>query len=185
MHRAPQPQFAPGGLDAAALAVAPDLDPTLAQWLTSDGLLTERLRALPHMRLRTLAETDVTLSDRDRALTQTQDRSGRLREISLQSGDTRYVYGSSVIPASLVAAYPWLSELGDQPLGATLTGRLAVARSAFTFYRLVATEPLAQRAAGRVPEGPLWSRCSTFELPQGLILVTEVFLPPLARWPVS
>jgi len=185
MHRAPQPQLAPGGLDAAALALAPDLDPILAQWLTSDGLLTERLRALPHMRLRTLAETDVTLSDRDRALTRTEDRSGRLREISMQSGDTRYVYGSSVIPASLLAAYPWLSQLGDEPLGATLTTRLVVARSAFTFYRLAVAEPLAQRAAGRVLQEPLWSRCSTFQLPLGFILVTEVFLPPLAQWPIS
>jgi chorismate--pyruvate lyase len=142
------------------------------------------------VQLRRLAETDIALSDGQRRLMQTADQSGRLREISLQSGDTRYVYGTSLIPGSLLLAYPWLGDLGEQPLGATLTARLDVARSEFRYRRIGPGEPLAQRATatGYSKEGAaanLWARRSLFCLPGGRILVTEVFLPALTPWPIS
>jgi chorismate--pyruvate lyase len=173
------------GDDGAALFGACDLHPGLARWLTSDGLLTERLRALPDMRLRPLAETDVALTDGQRRLLQTPDGTGRLREISLEVGATRCVYGCSLIPVSLLQVYPWLGALGEKPLGATLTARLEVTRGPFSYCRLAADELLARRATGGASSAPLWSRRSTFQLPGGRILVTEVFLPALAPWPVS
>jgi chorismate-pyruvate lyase len=162
-----------------------NLDPGLRRWLTCDGLLTERLQRLPGVRLEVLAETDVRLTPRQRHLVGTRDTSGRLREISLQSGDTRYVFATSLIPDSLVRTYAWLEELGEQPLGATLTAHLKVPRSKFRFRKLAADEPLAEQAAVEGNCGPLWSRQSTFQLPDGLILVSEVFLPALAPRPIS
>ena len=170
--------------DAHALANL-GLDPSLRRWLTCSGLLTERLSSLPGLRLRRLAETEVTLAAGQRRLMRCADRSGRLREVSLEAGDVRYVYGSSLIPSSLLVAYPWLDELGEQPLGATLTARLTVARSEFSFRCVAPGEPLAARAAGDDARGSLWARRSTFRLPRGLILVTEVFLPALTPWPIS
>ena len=173
------------GYEETALSVATDLDPQLAGWLTCRGLLTERLRSLPDVRLVSLAESEVELTDMDRALLKTTDRTGRLREISLQAGATRYVYGTSLIPTSLLRDYPWLRALGEEPLGATLTARLEVTRSPFRFRRLAPAEPLALTAADGRAEAALWSRRSAFELPGGRILITEVFLPALAAWPVS
>jgi len=175
--------------DEASLTGA-GLDPGLRGWLTCTGLLTERLSSLPGVRLRRLAESDVTLTDVERRLMQTADQSGRLREISLQAGEIRYVYGTSLIPASLLRAYPWLRDLGEQPLGATLTARLEVARSEFRFRRVDPLGPLAERAAesnscADDDRSNLWARRSTFRLPGGHILVTEVFLPALTPWPIS
>jgi chorismate--pyruvate lyase len=174
---------------AGSVAIA-GLDPGLRRWLTCTGLLTERLATLPGVALRHLAETDIPLTDGQRRLMQTTDQTGRLREISLQAGDTRYVYGTSLIPASLLVSYPWLGDLGEQPLGATLTARLDVTRSEFRFRRVNPGEPLAQRATATNPAEPgaasnLWARRSTFRLPGGRILVTEVFLPALTPWPIS
>ncbi len=174
----------PDCCDSAALANAVDLDPGLRRWLTCPGLLTERLGALPDVRLRTVAETDVTLTAWERRVMQAKDRVGRRREILLHAGDTRYVYGTSLIPGRLLDVYPWLNTLGEMPLGAALTSRLAAERSEFRFRRLAGGLPLAQRAFGGVSERPLWARYSTFRLPGGLILVTEVFLPALAQWPL-
>ncbi len=173
------------GYDQAALSGASNLHPGLARWLTCDGLLTERLRALPDMRLRPLAESDVTLTEGQRRLLQTPDGTGRLREISLELGATRCVYGCSLIPVSLLQVYPWLGALGEKPLGATLTARLEVARSPFSYCHLAADDVLVRRASGGASRAPLWARRSTFQLPGGRILVTEVFFPALAPWPVS
>lgn len=145
-----------------------ETDAVLRSWLTTPGLLTERVRASvgPRFRLRVLDER--------------RTRDDFVRRIELGRDGEPWIYAETTVPAATLVQHPWLSMIGSRSLGEVLAENSArIRRSDFEFANLDYREPLAARAlelAG-LPAQPLWARRSTMSVEGAPLAVCEVFLP--------
>jgi chorismate--pyruvate lyase len=91
------------------------------------------------------------------------------------------VFGHTVVPRHCTASdWPLFSALGERSLGTTLFYDPRVERGQLEFARLRAGHPLVGRvraAAGGLEETVYYARRCVYRRRQGLLLVTEVFLP--------
>ena len=155
----------------------------LLSWLAEPGLLTARVRALcgPAMgfrRLGRLREAGLSTSLRERL--KLEDESCWLREVEFSSGGGRIVFAQTVLPASTVARFPWLRELGDTPLGEALRQvDDPLEREPLEYAQLTPGHPLADAARVGDSDAALWARRAVYRLGGLPILVQEVFLPEL------
>ncbi|MEC5159619.1 MULTISPECIES: chorismate--pyruvate lyase family protein [unclassified Janthinobacterium] len=159
--------------------------PALRHWLVGGGSLTAKLRAHSgSFRVQCLHQlTARCLSDEAAAIG--LHRPGRVweREVLLRCDNTPVVFGHTVVPMSATASdWPLFSALGERSLGTTLFGDRKVRRGPLEFARLRAGHPLARRALAALgPAGHderiLYARRCLYQRRQGLLLVTEVFLP--------
>jgi chorismate--pyruvate lyase len=106
------------------------------------------------------------------------------REVLLRCDDVPVVFAHTIVPLTATASdWPFFSSLGERSLGTTLFGDPQVLRGALQFARLYNTHPLAQRARTAVSmhssDMPLFARRCLFKRKNGLLLVTEIFLPTL------
>ena len=159
----------------------------LEPWLTEPGLLTARVREAcgPAMRLRLLRLEPAPLDPGVARRLGVADATCLLREIEFTCGERRWIFAQSVFPQSSVRRHPWLGELGDRPLGESLSVVEDVRREPLEYLELHPGHPLAQAAgvtAGTTGgDGPLWARRAVYRLGGEPILVQEVFLPALGR----
>lgn len=164
----------------------------LRSWLAEPGLLTARVRAHcgSTMRFRMLGPLrSARVSDALADCLRVPDLDCLLREIEFCCGSRRVVYAQTVLPASTVARYPWLRDLGDAPLGESLRqADEPVSREPLQFAALPAAHELARAAtdgAGDATAGTLWARRAVYRLGGCPILVQEVFLPALLDPPAA
>jgi fumarylpyruvate hydrolase len=166
-------------------AVAGRVPHELLSWLAEPGLLTARVRALcgPAMgfrRLGRLREAGLSTSLRERL--KVEDDTCLLREVEFSSNADRIVFAQTVLPASTVARYPWLRELGDSPLGEALRQvDDPLEREPLEYAELAPGHPLADVARSGDSSVALWARRAVYRLGGLPILVQEVFLPELLR----
>jgi len=169
-------------LPADAPAALPD-DPGLRDWLQDSGSLTSRLRAAcgPGFRLELLGEATETVPGDARVLLQ-QDEA-RARRVRMFCGESLCVCATTLIPASALAANPWLAALGDRPLGDALLARGGIQRSPFEFARVSTAHPLFAPSLDGPDIRPsrIWARRSRFSLAPGSLLIYEMFFPGLTR----
>lgn len=146
-------------------------DVQLRSWLTTPGLLTERVRAATGaaFRLEVFAE-DARHGEHRRA-------------IVLGTRTAPWIYAETTIPDETLARHPWLGRMGEVSLGETLAAHGGVTRSGFAYARLTADVPLVARAraCGGDAAAALWVRRSEFSLQGALLTVQEVFLPGIGR----
>lgn len=145
-------------------------DVRLRSWLTTTGLLTERVRAASGatFRLQVLAE-------------EVHDGEHR-RVILLGTHAQPWIYAETSISDATLAQHPWLAHMGEVSLGETLAAHGAT-RSDFAYARLMPDTPLVARAlaqAALAPQ-PLWVRRSDFAVQGAPLRVQEVFLPGIGR----
>lgn len=162
--------------------------PGLRSWLAEPGLLTARIRALcgDRMRFRMLGPLRLArLSDELQARLDLTDRRCHLREIEFRCDGDRIVFAQTVLPESTVAAYPWLRELGDSPIGESLRrADTALEREPLEYAALPPRHALAIAASDASPDAQqvdLWARRALYRLGGRAILVQEVFLPALLK----
>lgn len=137
-------------------------------WLTEPGLLTARLRSLCAEKFR-LEVLNQSRPDPTEAAH---------RQIVLWCGEEPCIYAETVIPAATSAKFPWLAELGDEPLGERLSSQPEVQRSPFRYSLLPSNfVPVAIETS----EDCFWSRSSDFHLASLSLTVTEAFLPAIGR----
>ena len=160
--------------------------PGLGSWLAEPGLLTARIRALcgERMRFRMLGPLRLArLDDELQARLDVTDRRCLLREIEFRCDAERIVFAQTVLPESTVAAYPWLRELGDSPIGESLRrAGTDVQRAPLEYAALPLQHALAIAASDASPDAQqvdLWARRALYRLGGRAILVQEVFLPAL------
>ncbi|MES2075043.1 MAG: chorismate lyase [Pseudomonadota bacterium] len=171
-----------GGVNAPA---------ALRHWLTTGASLTAKLKAhslaFRVQRLRQRSGRCLT----DEAAAIGLPRAGRVweREVLLRCDNTPVVYAHTAVPLAATASdWPLFSALGERSLGSTLFGDPQVRRGELEFARLRAGHPLHQRARSALggpdgklgplaPEQILYARRCLYRRHQGLLLVTEVFLP--------
>jgi chorismate--pyruvate lyase len=157
----------------------------LAGWLTETGLLTDRIRTASGApaSLRVVDERLGFLSAEQQALLQAPAASCLARQVELLGRGRPWVFAESLVPDHTLELHPWLAELGDSSLGATLDGIAGISRGPFEFAPLPAAHPLAASALARLEAAPgvVWARRSWFALRGRRLLVQEVLLPEAVR----
>jgi chorismate--pyruvate lyase len=146
-------------------------DARLRSWLLTPGLLTQRMRDTCGERFRM------------NVLSERNERGDHLREIELCCDGIAWVWAQTHVPAALLAAEPWLAQIGQTALGEALASHGALRRPEFDYAKLhddvdVVRAALARRA---LPAQPLWVRRSVFELGAHTLTLREVFLPDVGQ----
>ena len=165
----------------------------MRDWLTTPGSLTARLIAHSRQfRVHKLRQAgNVCLADEAQAIGLARPRRVWEREVMLRCDGRPVVYGHTVVPMSASASdWPLFSALGERSLGTTLFYDPRVTRGELEFARLRPGHPLVARvhaalgrdgAAQDTWGGPTdttyFARRCVYRRRQGLLLVTEVFLP--------
>lgn len=158
-------------------------------WLVTPGSLTARLVASSEtFRVRRLHQCAAPcLADEAAAIGLARAQRVWEREVLLECDGTPVVFGHTVVPMDCDASdWPLFSALGERSLGTTLFYDPLVRRGQLEFARLSAEHPLVRRAhaalglqgqATNSNNNIYYARRCVYRRRQGLLLVTEVFLP--------
>ncbi len=166
---------APGALPSSA---------SLRNWLLERGSLTRRIRdSSDRFALELLGEALEPADAEDLCLLECSDDRLHVRRVCLSGHGVRLVFASTLVPPATLARHPWLTQLGEQPLGEALADQAAVTRTPFEYTSIDERDPLFAAALEGTDIAPeaLWARRSRFLVGDDAILVYEVFLPGLAR----
>lgn len=166
-----------------ALAGAPAY---LHPWLSDPGSLTARIVARCQcFQVRVLGERRAPpFSDEHRLIGLPPGRHAWTREVLLLADGVPVVFAHSVLaPRDLVGAWHMARAIGSRPLGAALFADPGICRGPLSAARLGPSHPLHRHAAAALGEilPTLWARRSRFCRLDRPLLVTEVFLPGIAR----
>jgi chorismate--pyruvate lyase len=158
----------------------------LRPWLTDGSSLTARIAArCGVLRVRVL-RTGLAqpIEDERRLVDLPRGRQAWQRDVLLLADGHPVVFAHTVLaPRHLRGSWRMTAGMGGRPLGAALFADPQVARGALHCERLTAAHPLHRRAeialGAKLPV--LWGRRSRFLRNGSPLLVTEVFLPGIAR----
>lgn len=158
----------------------------LHDWLVTPGSLTARLVANSgQFRVRCLHQSGTRcLPDEAEVIGLPRAQRVLEREVLLVCDGVPAVFGHTVVPTQCTANdWPLFSALGERSLGTTLFYDPLVRRGQLEFARLSRQHPLVQRMGaalgmlGRDLAPYYYARRCLYRRRQGLLLVTEVFLP--------
>lgn len=143
------------------------ISPAMATALQADGLLTLALQ-------KAYGLTSSVEFRRNAAWADEQSEVGLRRDVLIKTGETVRVAAATLMPQQILARYPWLSTMGDNPLGEMLEKNADYRRGDFEYTQL--------KAELIFPSPPdsgllLWARRYRFFLANSFLLVTEIFLP--------
>jgi chorismate--pyruvate lyase len=162
--------------------------PQMRGWLTDRGSLTRKLMDhCEHFRVQRLRQQRARCLMDECAPVELHRRVNvHEREVLLRCDDVPMVFAHTIVPLAATASdWPFFSSLGERSLGTTLFGDPQVLRGALQFARLHDGHPLVRRARAAVgpqsADASLFARRCLFRRKNGLLLVTEVFLPTLSE----
>lgn len=168
----------------------------MADWLTDSTSLTAKLTAAcQRFRVQRLHQCQaLCLPDEAREIGLARARHVWEREVLLRCDGRPMVFAHTVVPLAASATdWPLFSALGERSLGTTLFGDPQVRRAAMQFARLRLGHPLMRRVLAALHAAnddvenrvdginpTLFARRCLYRRKNGLLLVTEVFLPAIA-----
>jgi chorismate lyase len=165
-------------------------DAPMRDWLATKGSLTARLIASSSaFRVKRLHQKVAVCSlDEAKAIGLPRREHVWEREVLLCCDGRPVVFGHTVVPMSATASdWPLFSALGERSLGTTLFYDPKVQRGPLEFARLREGHPLLARlraALGGDLNGHVFhARRCVYRRHQGLLMVTEVFLPAVLNLP--
>jgi len=160
---------------------------SMHDWLVTPGSLTARLvAASAAFRVRRLHQHSAPcLVDEAGAVGLARRQQVWEREVLLECDGKPVVFAHPIVPLACDAQdWPLFSALGERSLGTTLFYDPLVRRGQLEFARLGAQHPLARRARAATGaaedaerDSIYYARRCVYRRRQGLLLVTEVFLP--------
>lgn len=157
-------------------------------WLTDTMSLTKKLMARSeHFRVRRLRQQrGMCLTDEAELVELPRRSHVQEREVLLQCDGRPVVFAHTIVPLSATTSdWPFFGTLGERSLGTTLFGDPRVIRGNLQYARLCAQHPLVERARAALehPEftAPLFARRCLYRRRNGVLLVTELFLPAIAE----
>ncbi|HEY0848104.1 MAG TPA: chorismate lyase [Noviherbaspirillum sp.] len=159
----------------------------MRDWLTDTASLTLKLMAhSEQFRVRRLRqERGLCLSDEFAVVDLHRRGCVQEREVLLQCDGRPVVYAHTIVPLSATTSdWPFFGTLGERSLGTTLFGDPRVRRGNMQYARLRTQHPLARRACAALGEqldAPLFARRCLYRRKNGVLLVTELFLPMIAE----
>jgi len=167
-------------------------DAATRDWLTTRGSLTARLVLNSDaFRVKRLHQKLAACLPEEAAAIG-MPRRGQVweREVLLCCDGKPVVFGHTIVPASATATdWPLFSALGERSLGTTLFYDPKVRRGPLEFARLREGHPLLQRLGAALGaeaglDGHVFhARRCVYRRRQGLLMVTEVFLPAVLDLP--
>ncbi len=163
----------------------------MESWLADRASLTTRLVAhCQTFRVQCLSQHRAPcLADEMRMIGLPHPEQVWQREVLLRCDEQPVVFAHTVVPLFCTATdWPLFRRLGTRSLGSTLFADPLVVRGMMYYARLDAAHPLyqrARRALGHDLPPRLLARRSLFSRKNGVLLVTEVFLPALSNLLVS
>ena len=146
--------------------IARSTDPICQNWLSYSGWMTDKLKKdFPEHTLKVTSEsiTDTPLMLRDLKI----EAVGLTREIEISVANNVSIYAQTFAPNTTLNNNPWLTELGNNPLGGKLSLIEGVKRTDFAF------------ASIDVGKDKVLCRRSSFEISMNLIHLVEAFPPSL------
>jgi chorismate--pyruvate lyase len=159
----------------------------MRHWLTDRVSLTRKLIAHSNsFRVQRLVQQHARcLSDEFAMVNLPQRVCVQERDVLLRCDGKPVVFGHTIVPLIATATdWPFFSSLGERSLGTTLFGDPLVQRGELQYARLPVRHPLLVRAraalSDEVADRPLFARRCLYKRKNGLLLVTEVFLPAIA-----
>jgi chorismate--pyruvate lyase len=165
-------------------AAAVGADGVMRDWLATPGSLTARLVAHSNaFRVQRLHQTTAScLAEEASPIGLARRQRVREREVLLCCDGVPVVFGHTVVPMSATARdWPLFSALGERSLGSTLFYDPQVKRGPLEFARLRPGHPLLARVRGALGAdldgNNFYARRCVYRRHQGLLMVTEVFLP--------
>lgn len=160
----------------------------MRDWLADNASLTQKLIARStHFRVHRLRqERAPCLADEFAAVGLPRRICVQQREVLLQCDGRAVVYAHTIVPlTATISDWPFFSSLGERSLGTTLFGDPRVEQGKLQFARLAEQHPLVRRAqdalGGTALELPLFARRCLYRRGNGVLLVTELFLPAIAE----
>lgn len=165
-------------------------DAAMRDWLTTPGSLTARLIAHSRQfRVQKLRQApNLCLADEAAAIGLARPQRVWEREVLLRCDGRPVVYGHTVVPMRATATdWPLFSALGERSLGTTLFYDPLVQRGQLEFARIRPGHPLlarvhaALKGDGVRSDATYYARRCLYRRRQGLLLVTEVFLPAVLK----
>lgn len=136
-------------------------------WLSTPGLLTQRVRAA--------AANQFSMH----LLNERRCGDEFIREIDMRCGDTIWLFAHTRIPIDTAKHHGWLTRIGERTLGEALAVQNSLEREPFRFALAYPDTWLVERAlrhAGLAPR-PLWVRHSAFRIEGSPFDLYEVFMP--------
>lgn len=159
----------------------------IISWLLDTGSLTQRLIAAcqGHLEVQVLDQALCRpMLSEAQALAVPVHELAWVRQVHLLCNNKPLVFARTVIPIrSLMGPRRRLIHLGSRPLGALLFADKSMRRGAMQIARLTpqhAMFPVAIRYLRKRPAA-IWGRRSVFYLGGSPLLVSEVFLPKVAK----
>jgi len=158
----------------------------LRAWLLDEGSLTDRIkRCCPgQFSVRVLNEAwRRPRLDEARVLGMPVAALAWVRQVQLLCDGRPWVFARTVVPAAtLTGAQRRLAYLGNRPLGAYLFADPGMRRSPVQLACIVLGSDLFDDAVEGLVRRPkqIWGRRSVFRVGGKPLLVTEIFLPPVA-----
>lgn len=162
--------------------------PALRGWLVDTMSLTAKLTAHSHrfrvQRLR--QERGLCTADEFAAVRLPRKAMVQAREVLLRCDERPMVFAHTIVPLDATTSdWPFFNTLGERSLGTTLFGDPRVERGSLHFARLRPQHPLVRRASkalgGQEFTSALFARRCLYRRRRGLLLVTELFLPPIVE----
>lgn len=158
----------------------------LHPWLADPGSLTARIVARSRrFSLTVVRETYAKPYPDERSLLALPvGRHAWVREVVLYADGWPVVFAHSILrPEDTRGAWHVARAIGSRPLGAALFDDPVVSRGPLFCARIVPDHPLGRRVAQALGArlGTLWARRSLFQRHGRPLIVTEVFLPAIAR----
>lgn len=160
--------------------------PQMRGWLTDTVSLTMKLMAHSELfRVRRLRqERGLCLADEFAMVSLARRSHVQEREVLLQCDGRPVVYAHTIVPLTATTSdWPFFGTLGERSLGTTLFGDPRVIRGNMQYARLRAEHPLVRRARAALGselfDAPLFARRCPYRRKNGILLVTEVFLPSI------
>jgi chorismate--pyruvate lyase len=164
----------------------------MRDWLTTTGSLTARLVSQStRFRVQKLRQaSNVCLADEAAAIGLPRPMRVWEREVLLRCDGRPVVYGHTVVPTHANASdWPLFSALGERSLGTTLFHDPRVVRGQLEFARIRPGHPLLARVQAALAANDVafdrnatyYARRCVYRRRQGLLLVTEVFLPAVLK----
>ena len=160
----------------------------MTNWLLDPGSLTARLiKVCPgRFRVQVLSQTwQAPLHNEIKRLGMRERQMSFIREVYLYCNDQPWVFARTVIPRkTLSGKQRHLADLGSRPLGAVLFADPHMHRDEIEVTCLHAKEQLYHKAVAALSQRPasIWGRRSVFYLNNKQLLVSEIFLPGVARY---
>ena len=162
-------------------------------WLSDTGSLTQKIEKVIGQKLevQVLRDCPQTLNSDESRYFHFRIRRCRVREVLLCFNGTPLVMAHSVVPTlSSSGSNHAILRLGKKPLGAVLfakEGRRTKSKPPRDIARLDKQSALWKKCSKNYSglSSPLWARRTLYQLKGHPILVNEIFLPELLRYPVA